>query len=791
MVEGSTRLAARRVATPPAPLAARILPTIVSMTLGKIVSIKNVGRFLNSAAVGDVTFNRYNLIFAENGRGKTTLCAILRSLQSGEPAYIIGRHTLGSPGPPEVQFLLDGNRLAIFSNGAWNETLPQLAVFDSTFITENVHAGETVDTAQRRNLYRVIIGSQGVGLARRIDDLDAQIRAKNTEIRDAAAAVQRHIPQGMTIETFVGLPEDPDIDTNIAAKERELEAVKQADAIRQRALISKITLPELPASFADLLGKTLEGVAAEAERLVAEHIARHEMAERGEPWLSEGLGYIRDENCPFCARSLAGVPLIDAYKAFFSDAYHALRDEIGALARDIEADFGDREIAAIERTADQNEAGGEFWQQYSTFDPPQLGEPGDVAESLAALRKAALALLERKAAAPLEPLQPDEAFREARAASEQARDTVSAYNAAVDTANAIVAAKKLETEAANVQAAEEALARLKAQNTRHTQAVREACETYQAHLTEKADFERQKTETREELDEHTGQVIAQYGQSINRYLDRFNVGFRITTPTHAYHGGTPISSYKILINETPVDLGDASTPLDRPSFKNTLSAGDRSALALAFFLSQLEQDPDRADKVVVLDDPFTSQDNFRRNHTAFQIKSCGEACAQTVLLSHDPNFLKLVWDKLAPADRKTLQLARIGEENTAVAEWDIEKAVQARYRGDVEVLQKYHTLGEGEPRDVIQKIRPVLEGYCRNLYSTQFTDQDSLGTMVGKIRAAGAAHPLHAIVDHLEELNDYCRRYHHGENPNAATELIDDNELKGYVKRTLTLAGCF
>ncbi len=92
---------------------------------------------------------------------------------------------------------------------------------------------------------------------------------------------------------------------------------------------------------------------------------------------------------------------------------------------------------------------------------------------------------------------------------------------------------------------------------------------------------------------------------------------------------------------------------------------------------------------------------------------------------------------------------------------------------------------------MIQKIRPTLEGYCRNLYPTQFTDQDSLGTMVGKIRAADAAHPLHAIVDHLEELNDYCRRYHHGENPNAATEPIDDNELKGYVKRTLTLAGCF
>ena len=51
-------------------------------------------------------------------------------------------------------------------------------------------------------------------------------------------------------------------------------------------------------------------------------------------------------------------------------------------------------------------------------------------------------------------------------------------------------------------------------------------------------------------------------------------------------------------------------------------------------------------------------------------------------------------------------------------------------------------------------------------------------------------HPLASIVDELEELNVYCRRYHHGENRNAATEPVDDAELKGYVGRTLRLVGC-
>src|SRR5205085_5335829 len=140
---------------------------------------------------------------------------------------------------------------------------------------------------------------------------------------------------------------------------------------------------------------------------------------------------------------------------------------------------------------------------------------------------------------------------------------------------------------------------------------------------------------------HTQQVITQYGQKINWYLERINAGFRITTPVHNYRGGPPSTSYQIVINQNAVDLGDPQTPLDRPSFKNTLSSGDRSTLALAFFLAELEQDPLRVRKTVVFDDPFTSLDAFRRNQTVHQIHRCAEGCLQVVVLSHDPGFLKL------------------------------------------------------------------------------------------------------------------------------------------------------
>ena len=76
--------------------------------LRKIISIKNVGKFRNSAALGNPELARHTLILGANGSGKTTICAVLRSLKSGDPAHIVGRRTLGVEVAPTVELLLPG-----------------------------------------------------------------------------------------------------------------------------------------------------------------------------------------------------------------------------------------------------------------------------------------------------------------------------------------------------------------------------------------------------------------------------------------------------------------------------------------------------------------------------------------------------------------------------------------------------------------------------------------------------------------------------------------------------------
>ena len=151
--------------------------------------------------------------------------------------------------------------------------------------------------------------------------------------------------------------------------------------------------------------------------------------------------------------------------------------------------------------------------------------------------------------------------------------------------------------------------------------------------------------SRRQLEAHTRRVVQPYENRINYFLDLFNADFKIARTGHGYPGGIATSSYRLVINATHVDLGSPNTAVNSPSFKNTLSSGDRGTLALAFFLAELEREADLANRIVVFDGPFSSQDAFRRRQTIYEIMRTANNCNQVIVLSHDAQFLQQLWDK--------------------------------------------------------------------------------------------------------------------------------------------------
>jgi hypothetical protein len=76
---------------------------------------------------------QYTQIFGANGYGKTTFCAILRSLGSNDSGLLAGRVRVGSTSPPSVELLFD-SRTVKFDKGAWNAVTPEIIIFDGAFI---------------------------------------------------------------------------------------------------------------------------------------------------------------------------------------------------------------------------------------------------------------------------------------------------------------------------------------------------------------------------------------------------------------------------------------------------------------------------------------------------------------------------------------------------------------------------------------------------------------------------------------------------------------------------------
>ncbi|SMG52576.1 AAA family ATPase [Paracoccus sp. J56] len=754
--------------------------------LKKIIAIKNVGRFRNSAAPGNPQLAKHTFIAGANGYGKTTLCAVLRSLQTGDPAHVLGRKTLGATDAPTIEVLLDGGQ-ARFDGTAWSATKPEIAIFDGVFVAENVHSGEVVDIEHKRNLYRVIVGDAGVKLAAQDADLAAESRAKTGEISTASKAVQPHVPVGMKLDAFIALPETADIAAQIEAQARNVDALRQAGALRARPALSEFTIPALPEDFVDLLARTIDDVAQDAEQRLSEHLAAHGMTASGGNWIADGLGHA-DDTCPFCGQDIRELPLIAAFRAVFSERYKALVGEIAAMKAVVMRDMGDAALARLGTVAEQNKGGVEFWQKYCAIEAPALTLPTEAVEAIRALAVAAIGLLDRKATAPLEPIMPDEGFNAVRAVYDSAVTAVAGANTAIRAANVAIAEKKAAADGGDLKVAEAELARLTAIQTRHRADVSDLCATYTKLSDEKDAIEARKEAVRKQLDAHTKTVVKPYERRINEYLVAFNAGFTITETKHAYPGGVATSSYQLVINDTAVDLGDSKTPGDRPSFKNTLSAGDRTTLALAFFLAHLERDPAAAGKLVVFDDPFNSQDAFRRRQTVHEIMKVAGKCAQVIVLSHDATFLKQVWDKSPAAERVALTIADHRAQGSKIMPVDLDQACRGRTATDIDDLQTFLTTGAGGLLDIIRKMRVVLETHCRTTYPGSFLADDWLGDMVRKIREGGDTHPAQALYDELDQINGYTSQYHHGENMADATpDQVDPTELTGFTRRTLRI----
>ena len=282
--------------------------------ISRIKQIKGVGRFKSLIPDPPIELGRITIVYGENGKGKSTLAAIFRSIAHGNLDELGRRTTIGVDSKSIVLCRDDGSKIAYSSPGQrWSQTIDNLLVFDETFVHENVCIGPLVDIDQRRNLNTVILGNSARKLSDDYQELTAATTARNVEIRSTRQAIESKTKRPASnsgtpigFDAFLDLGQEPDLENKWERQKRHVEQLRSFSEVLSLSEFVGAEAPEFPVNELEtLLKASIEDVEANAEARVLAHL--DSFADDGlEDWIEQGTIFTSDpsEDCPYCGQPL-------------------------------------------------------------------------------------------------------------------------------------------------------------------------------------------------------------------------------------------------------------------------------------------------------------------------------------------------------------------------------------------------------------------------------------------------------------------------------------------------------
>ena len=641
----------------------------------------------------------------------------------------------------------------------------------------------------------MVVGEEGLRRVRRIVELDNENRANNSQSRVVEAELDGIVkavgPEGMARKEFLAVGTIPDVDAKIEAKEKEVQRASRAKELKGAGEPRVLSVPAETEELRKSLHSTIEGIAEAAARAVREHIAKHEEKGRGsamthESWLEAGTTFVDEVECAFCGQPLDDRTLVDSYAEFFSDAYKAQAADVKAkrttFARYENGEYRDR----AEEIVRQNETLYAYWKEAGQIEPPEVeGGEATIERMEAAARLLDAVFVEKQG--NLTDATTGKDVEAAITAWDEGRKEVLRLNGVVEIHVAKIKGLKESVDETELPHLEKELKTLRATKRRHEAATVAVTRTLEGHEVTKKRIAKEKADEKKALSEHGRAITETLGKTINSYLGRLNAGFKIYYREPNYQGKEPAASYQILINDVPVSPRGTSEDLAEASFRNTLSAGDKSTLALALFLAKLNADPALGETIVVLDDPFTSLDNFRRQFTANEIRKLCRRAAQTVVLSHDKTFLRLLWDKIDQSTIKCVAIQTGAPGMTTIAPYDIESETRPRHMTERTKIEEFVEGELHEAAYIRTRLRTVCEDFYRRGDPRLFHEVANLERIIRLLEDAPEDHPYKGVIEDLRDINEYSRGEHHAEVEDDPAGESSNEELKGFCRRVLEI----
>lgn len=790
----------------------------------KIESLVSIGRFGNYQASGDVVFKKLTLFYADNGSGKTTISSVFRSLAENDPTRIEKRKTLSSTSPQGVRIIQRPNGTTsnishVFTAGAWGSQYANIEIFDIHFVDENIYSGCIFSDVHKKQLHQFVIGAQGVAIQQQLDQNKTdKTNSRNTQTtleNQIILGVANGLTQSMITQFLATSPNKAtNIDEKIIAATASLTHASSNAVIQTLQLLSSQTAINSGIDFRALqadLQTTMQNLQdASLQQLFDQHCENLEQHGITEPkaWLNTGFKYHLSQaengqtsNCPFCKQSLSNpTDIINAYNGVFNTTFNEYLARLQAHLQKLAEINLDVEIQRIEGVDNTNRNRITSWTTHlaaGTIQPLPV-----IINDAQALRDgltSVVSLVQQKIANPSANVNTT-ALTNFESQIAAITNAVANHNQQVSTANATITTFRSGIK--TVVQAQTELNELTRIKKRFDPAIVTLCTQLQ---TERATLKSLETTytTLSQQQQLAAQIFfTTYKDRLNHYLQNvFKTPFRIDNLAHVAPQGRGTQNkvnYRLTLNGHEISFD----PSQENNVKDCLSEGDKSTIALAFFLSKLDIDPNKADKILIFDDPLSSFDSNRRMYTVQLIHNLLLQIKQIVVLSHNEYFLHEIYKRVAAAERKTLRIYQNYQTgNSGIEELDLNKLVENDYFKHLREMEDFLQHPDVSRKDtVLGWLRNVLEAHIRFKFHRQLSgipqNDQTFGRIITQLSNAGVAfrdNNTQDVIDLLKLINNISCKPHHGEpTPDYSALGIDpatmnETELCHFITDTINL----
>ena len=582
----------------------------------QISTLKGLGVFANYSATAEVPdLQKRNLIYGFNSSGKTTLSRVLASLEAGSVRPEL-------PGGGEFSIdLTDGSTLK--STGTLEGVTERVLVFNVDFVQDNLRWSEGTASPV------FYLGRDQAELSKKLEQVQtnlAELQPKWTEAertrsqsektfteykRDTARSIERQlkVSRGYNAATLAA-----DYTGGIYEKDCLLDDTQQEEL---QAIIGQDAPLDKCATF-DNQGFGLKEIVHRTEKLLRttlgtvmlEELQKHPTMLK---WVGDGLAYHVEHDlktCLFCGNSFTK-DREEALRVVLDQRYTELTDEIDSTIKDAK-DIVQRFTSTKSSFPSPNDISTDLRQGYMTAGShvtEAMNAATEVVETLLEL------LLEKSNAPNLEvastSLPPVD---EAQTLDDTIKTHLSGLNMFITGHNARHDQFDEAQSAARTKLKKHLLAE---QQSRYTELQSELSSAVTEH---------------EALDTRHKELTEEIGQTKQQLRQHGSAAERINRMLHSYLGH----------NELQIDSSESGYQITRngEGVNGSLSEGEKTAIALCYFISTLDAEGRKLkDLIVVIDDPISSLDTRALHYAFSMIKGALQGAGQLVLLTHNLHFM--------------------------------------------------------------------------------------------------------------------------------------------------------